>query len=424
MSSSDLIVSEGKQAADTIFDAVNNSFTFGGAAVRTVIVGDDPWFSGNDVAAILGYSSPRKAIQDNVDIDDKRSLDELATIQGSTFHRLPLELNGNERRSTFINEAGLYALIMRSKLKIAKQFQKWVCGEVLPSIRKTRRDQEIQRAIDAAVQSKDAELKEAEEKLHRLHILNIDLLSFKKAREKTDSIYINSLPHYAKQGLYKIGRTKNPKARISSQNSGRAPGDKLKIFAEFKVADAVLAERVIHAKLEGLRPDAASEFFMCPFNLLVDVIELIISQDDIANEAVGRVIDTVFRLRTLKFRSDEWTVGVDEHLLRYDAVLTMPDGDEKAFDLTQATNEQKQAFVNECFLAYQRTITASTVFWMTFQEVFKNALPIPKGTYKASHWKPFVKNAPLLEDKRIRWTGSGDSPAPPARLALPAPSAS
>lgn len=36
-----------------------------------------------------------------------------------------------------INESGLYALILGSKLESAKKFKHWVTAEVLPAIRKT-----------------------------------------------------------------------------------------------------------------------------------------------------------------------------------------------------------------------------------------------------------------------------------------------
>ena len=42
-------------------------------------------------------------------------------------------------RVSIINEAGLYSLILRSKLESAKEFKRWVTKDVLPSIRKTGR---------------------------------------------------------------------------------------------------------------------------------------------------------------------------------------------------------------------------------------------------------------------------------------------
>jgi len=46
-------------------------------------------------------------------------------------------LDANAKNSMYINESGLYSLIMDSKKPEAKAFKKWVCSEVLPSIRKT-----------------------------------------------------------------------------------------------------------------------------------------------------------------------------------------------------------------------------------------------------------------------------------------------
>jgi prophage antirepressor-like protein len=90
---------------------------------------NDVWFKGCDVASILGYSDKKKAIRMHVDEDDKQKLNE---IQSGHFNCL-----NSQPHSVFINESGLYSLILRSKLDGAKKFQKWVTKEVLPSIRKS-----------------------------------------------------------------------------------------------------------------------------------------------------------------------------------------------------------------------------------------------------------------------------------------------
>ena len=96
----------------------NNEF----GDVRVVEVDNEPWFVGKDVAEILGYSNPRKALIDHVDNEDKgvTKCDTLGGIQ----------------EITTINESGLYSLILSSKLPNAKKFKKWVTNEVLPSIKK------------------------------------------------------------------------------------------------------------------------------------------------------------------------------------------------------------------------------------------------------------------------------------------------
>ena len=98
-----------------------NNTEFG--EIRTVKINGEPYFVGKDVAAALGYSNPRKAIGDHVDDEDK----------GVT----KCDTLGGNQNMTVINESGLYALILSSKLKEAKAFKRWVTSEVLPQIRMT-----------------------------------------------------------------------------------------------------------------------------------------------------------------------------------------------------------------------------------------------------------------------------------------------
>lgn len=96
--------------------------------VRMVEIEGQPWLVGKDVAEILGYERPAKAIQDRVDEEDKKLLD------GKTQSQFGIELG--QRGGWVINESGLYSLILSSKLPQAKEFKRWVTSEVLPSIRK------------------------------------------------------------------------------------------------------------------------------------------------------------------------------------------------------------------------------------------------------------------------------------------------
>lgn len=99
-------------------------FSFEGNQVRTVEIEGEPWFVGNDVATVLGYSNTRDAIGKHVDGEDKNTV---AIRDGIT--------RGNPNK-TIINESGLYSLILSSKLPSAKKFKHWVTKEVLPTIRK------------------------------------------------------------------------------------------------------------------------------------------------------------------------------------------------------------------------------------------------------------------------------------------------
>ena len=84
----------------------------------------NPWFKGKEIAILLGYKDTNKAIRKHVDNEDKKSL--------------PDEMVGQVHWYTFLNESGLYSLILRSKLDSVKNFQRWVTKDVLPSIREHR----------------------------------------------------------------------------------------------------------------------------------------------------------------------------------------------------------------------------------------------------------------------------------------------
>lgn len=94
-------------------------------SVRTLVINNEPWFIGKDVADVLGYKNQRDAISKHVDSEDKNTV---AIHDGIT--------RGNPNQ-TIINESGLYALIFGSKLESAQKFKRWVTSEVLPALRKT-----------------------------------------------------------------------------------------------------------------------------------------------------------------------------------------------------------------------------------------------------------------------------------------------
>ncbi len=92
--------------------------------IRTVVINEEPWFVGKDVAEVLGYIDTDQAIRMHVDKGDKST----RQINGN---------NNTPQNMIIINESGLYSLILSSKLPSAERFKRWVTSEVLPTIRKT-----------------------------------------------------------------------------------------------------------------------------------------------------------------------------------------------------------------------------------------------------------------------------------------------
>lgn len=114
----------------------NNEF----GKIRSLLINNEPYFVGNDIATVLGYKNTRDALSKHIDEEDKIS--DVAIHDGS-----------QNRNMTIINESGLYSLILSSKLESAKKFKRWVTSEVLPTLRKegTYTTKKRNKAIDKAI---------------------------------------------------------------------------------------------------------------------------------------------------------------------------------------------------------------------------------------------------------------------------------
>lgn len=165
-------------------------------AIRTLEISGEPWFVGKDVAEVLGYSNPQKAVRDHIDDDDK-TVNESFTVNGT--------------QGVLINESGLYSLILSSKLPNAKAFKRWVTSEVLPAIRKhgLYATEELIANPDLAIEAFKA-LKEEREARKALEAENKQMqplaLFAKSVSASHTSILIGELAKLIKQNGVDIGQ--------------------------------------------------------------------------------------------------------------------------------------------------------------------------------------------------------------------------
>lgn len=103
--------------------AVSRPFVFDGFDVRAFEMDDDGWFVAKDIALVLGYANPQKAVRDHC---------KAARPAGVNVPFTPLD-----PQTIIIPERDVYRLVMRSKLPSAEEFEEWVMRDVLPAIRKT-----------------------------------------------------------------------------------------------------------------------------------------------------------------------------------------------------------------------------------------------------------------------------------------------
>lgn len=89
--------------------------------IRTAGTADNPLFCLADVCNALGLSA--KGVNQR--------------LNKEVISNYPLETAGGIQQALFVNEDGLYDVILDSRKPEAKMFRKWVTSDVLPTIRKT-----------------------------------------------------------------------------------------------------------------------------------------------------------------------------------------------------------------------------------------------------------------------------------------------
>ena len=99
-------------------------FNFENTPIQTIVENNEIFFRATQLAELLQYKNPHDALRKHVDSDDLAKREIVNTV--------------NKRAQVlFVNESGMYSLVLSSKLEQAKKVKRWVTSEVLPAIRKT-----------------------------------------------------------------------------------------------------------------------------------------------------------------------------------------------------------------------------------------------------------------------------------------------
>lgn len=188
-------------------------FKFENKDVRTLQIDGEPWFVGKDIAQILDYTNPSKAIRDHIADEDK-----LMGVQNVTPYIV--DRQGRKQYPTLINESGLYSLILSSKLPSAKEFKHWITSEVLPQIRKTgkyapkplSREELLAKAVleaDTMIKEQkeliEQKTKELEETNNKLEEQKPKVIFAESVVASDSAILVRELAHLIKQNGFAIG---------------------------------------------------------------------------------------------------------------------------------------------------------------------------------------------------------------------------
>jgi len=306
-------------------------------SVKVVGTFEEPWFCGRDVCEILEYKDIKDALQKHVQQKSKKSLKELSEKWGGKTP--PHFILGSENLSTqfpqcqavYINEPGLYALILRSKAPLANQFQDFICDVVLPSIRKygqyihskqqaiefeeklmlkdkqrqeserqlllkDKQRQEAERQLllkDKQRQESERQRQEAEQALaHATKEAEFqsrytnklkDMITVMKSRQKDEIIYIATTNAYAKQNRFKIGGVKSRsllKPRLCTYNTGRPDGDKMYYAYITETTDYHHLEQRIKKIIGDHKENAGAEMYNLHYDSLYPLVEYLADRFD------------------------------------------------------------------------------------------------------------------------------------------------
>lgn len=231
---------------------IYNTITFEKQKIITIIDNDETiWFNAGQTAKSLNYIQVKKAISNNVDKEDKIQLKNM-----NISFNVPQQPD-----SVYINESGLYSLLIASKTKKAKKFVKWLVSDVLPKLRKKNID------------TTDEEINKLLNKITELENKNKMLLNDLKLEKFPDGAMVYVIEDFDTDGVkyYKIGKTDNMNKRISVYNTHSIHNKKVVHYVELLCP--LQLETCIRSMLYKYRYKNKKDFFNCDINKIIKAFD-------------------------------------------------------------------------------------------------------------------------------------------------------
>ena len=244
--------------ADKLIDVFNRILKYDNKTIYIAFHSDsnEPYFNANQVCELLGYENYRKALKNNVEKTDIFKLKNIV----KNYKSLYKNVQGNTK---FLNEAGLYSIMLKGKKEIPKEIFAWITNEVLPSIRKYG-EYRVNHVYKQQIDDLNSKLKE---KQNEIEILKHNL---KKQKYPEDgAVYImrviNDNMDFDENQIIdiKFGRTKNMNKRVKNYNS--CTKNKVQILKIVYVKNPKNIEKCVITKMEDDKIKDKKEYFECSY---------------------------------------------------------------------------------------------------------------------------------------------------------------
>ena len=271
----------------------------------------DPYFCAKDVCELLGYTSIKDALYKHVDEDEKKELkilvEEVVAPGATTSMVLGKQydsLSYNDGKAVYVNEPGLYSLILSSKAPFAKAFKKLVCTYILPSIRQYGSYEVTQQLMAQLTirEESEAKLKEELDEAREYMLRLKDMLISNHKRPKDQIIYISTSEAYARQNRFKVGGVKSNghlNSRLSQYNGRSAEGDVWYYSDLYYVANFREVEHRMEDVMGRFRDSVDKEMYIIHYNNLKYFLDFICNhyEDEVDefNQSIDELIANLNR---------------------------------------------------------------------------------------------------------------------------------
>lgn len=223
------------------------------------------WFNAKQICLSLEYKQTKKTISNIIEKPDKIQLKNM---------NITFELQ-QQPDSIYINESGLYTLLITSKNKKAKKFIKWLTSDVLPSLRKKN------------IFSSDKDITKLLKKINELETKNKLLQNDLKLEKFPDGAMVYVIEDLDIDGeiYYKIGKTDNMNKRISIYNTHSIHNKKVVHYVELLCP--LQLETCIRSMLYKYRYKNKKDYFRCTVNKIIKAFNKCIESIKCVEEQTG-----------------------------------------------------------------------------------------------------------------------------------------
>lgn len=284
-------------------DLENQIITYNYIRIPFIFIDNDIYFKAKEIVEILKYPNTQETL-DNMDSEDVITLKELKEIYSNTI----INVSKSQKDITrYVNESGLYSLIIKSPDEESKVFKKWINQEVMSGLKKFRNKETLDKIelenikFQEEHQKEILKLKESREKSEQ------EMLKFKEEREfrrkqfinnkilkNLETIYIASSENNLNKNIFKVGGTTNISNRMPSYNTGRIGEDKFFVLKEFKVFNYKLIEWTVGRYLYEFRVKGTKELYHYPLKNLIELLTNITDKLNDVTHSFNSTLNNVF----------------------------------------------------------------------------------------------------------------------------------